>query len=82
MSNRNITSIPCRTGQTNVFRQALGQLAKEMGVNTGDLVRAAIDEKYGDALIPLLSFFEARSNQNNHSVTIITQNGGKHERTA
>lgn len=77
MSNRQITSIPCRTEDIDHFRSALRQLADEKNKKVGDLVRDAIDAMYGDELAPLLSYFAKRGKKNARSVTIVTGNGAK-----
>ena len=54
---------------TKKYRNAFNSLARDMGSNMATLVRAALDEKYGEALEPYLTFFDASGNHDDHSVT-------------
>lgn len=69
MRERATSAISCR--QDEAFRLAMRTLASEKGVDVGDLVREALDDKYGEQLAPLLSFFRERGNNSPQMVTQI-----------
>lgn len=68
----NMTALPARCN--NNYKDALKRLARTKQTTVGDLVRVALDEKYGNEIAPLLSFFSANdvdyNQQKNTPITV------------
>lgn len=57
------------------YKDAFNAMARKKRRTMAELVREALDEKYGADLMPYLSFFEKAVDLNQHVVTKETANG-------
>jgi predicted DNA-binding ribbon-helix-helix protein len=70
MSKEKMTAVSIRSN--DAYLAALKELARRKKTTMGDLVKEALDAKFGKELSPLVSFFILNGNTDDHSVAIVT----------